>query len=67
MMIGWCGICRYKARETWVSTMGTKFDTRTHTHSRYTRGVRAGREGQGEGYTSNSTMHTMVCVVPSLL
>ena len=20
MMIGWCGICRYKARETWVST-----------------------------------------------
>ena len=20
MMIGWCGMCRYKARETWVST-----------------------------------------------
>ena len=20
MMIGWCGICGYKARETWVST-----------------------------------------------
>ena len=30
-------------------------------------GVRAGREGQGEGYTSNGTTRTMVCVVPSLL
>ena len=22
MMIGWYGICGYKARETWVSTVG---------------------------------------------
>ena len=21
MMIGWCGICGYKARETWISTL----------------------------------------------
>ena len=47
--------------------MGTKFSTRTHTRGGYTCGVRAGREGQGEGYTSNGTTRTMVCVVPLLL
>ena len=45
--------------------MDTKFGT--HTHGGYTCGVQAGREGQGEGYTSNGTTRTMVCIVLSLL
>ena len=46
---------------------GTKFGTHTCTCSGCTPGVWAGREGQGESYTSNGTMCMMVCIVPLLL
>ena len=65
---GYWGLTRTRTRAAGTGlVMGTKFSTRTRTCGGYTRGVRAGREGQGEGYTSNSTTRTMVCVVPLLL